>query len=92
MLNAGAPHALPLPTRIDPEKVAEYWGRSLREHSDWPKTRLDMGFPDDRMKVLFAAQFLRGDPRQSWFAHTKSTGNASSTWPFFVEFLLDRTH
>jgi len=95
MLNASAQHAFPLPTTINPEKLAEYWGRSLREHSDWTQSAENAfelapaTFPDDRTKVLFAAQFLRGDPRQSWFTHTKSTGNASSTWPLFVEFLLD---
>ena len=81
-----------MPTTI---RLAEYWGRSLREHSDWTQSAEDafklapMAFPDDGIKVRFAAQFLRGDRRQSWFAHMRSTGNASSTWPFFVKFLKE---
>ena len=83
---------------IRPKEPSEYKGKTLKEHREFFRTcktafRLDpQDFPEDRQKILWAMQYLGGDPRESWYSYfekREETHADTPTWEYFKQFMLD---
>jgi hypothetical protein len=72
-----------------------YYGKSLKDHTnfmwqcDVNFRRDPRQFRDDASKVLYAMQYLRGEPRDRWRAQESTVGRDQATWQEFSDFLLD---
>ena len=72
-----------------------YKGKTIREHNNFIYDCEVMfrnspeRFPHDKNKVLYAMQYLEGEPRDRWAAYERSTGADTSTWKEFATYLLD---
>lgn len=81
---------------IRPEKLERYRGRNQREHLEFFRSaetafHLDpISFQAKNAKVLYAMQFLEGEPREVWYRHIGSIGwDNLPTWEDFKDFLLN---
>jgi hypothetical protein len=80
---------------IRPRAPAPYWGKSIREHRNFVHQctitfrRTPLEHPHDADKVLYAMQYLEGEPRDMWARQETTLGEDQSTWEEFVEFLRD---
>jgi hypothetical protein len=72
-----------------------YYGKTLKEHTnfiwqcDVNFRRDPRQFNDDVAKVLYAMQYLRGEPRDRWRARETEQGRDQASWQIFLDFLLD---
>ncbi|GAB7357821.1 hypothetical protein MBLNU459_g1090t1 [Dothideomycetes sp. NU459] len=73
-----------------------YRGSHLKEHKEFCRScenafRLTPeNFQSEREKVVWAMQYLKGDPREAWYSHWERLPDTSIvTWKAFVKFLLD---
>lgn len=97
--NASPTLPQPHPKRtIKPKDPSEYKGKNLKEHREFVRScevafqLLPHEFQQERDKVLWAMQFLAGDPRELWYTHHERTFNAGEethTWEYFKKYLLD---
>lgn len=82
---------------LRPKDPAEYRGKSLREHREFVRScetafcLVPQDFYNDRDKVLWSMQYLKGDIRDLWYTHYERTYSAleSPTWSYFKNYLLD---
>jgi hypothetical protein len=80
---------------IQPEKLPKYTGKSVREHRNWVQTaevafRLQgASMESDERRILFASQYLDGEPRDAWFARESTMNVDTLTWEEFTQFLLN---
>lgn len=85
----------PSTSRTRVKAPADYYGKNLKEHSNfmWQceiAFRQDASyFTADATKVLHAMQALRGEPRDRWKAFEDEYGKDRHTFNFFSEFLLN---
>jgi hypothetical protein len=96
-----APQALTPPhvkRTLKPKDPAEYKGRTLKEHREFFRSceiafrLLPLEFRLDKDKVLWAMQYLAGDPRELWYTHYERTfaiGEETLTWGYFKDYMLD---
>lgn len=89
----------PPPKRmLKPKDPAEYKGKNLKEHREFFRScegaflLLPQTFCYDEDKVLWAMQYLAGDPRELWYTHFERTFRATdttTTWAYFKAYMLD---
>jgi hypothetical protein len=92
-------HALaPVRRTLKPKSPNEYRGKNLKEHREFFRSceiafrLLPQEFAVDNDKVLWAMQYLGGDPRELWYAHYEHAFEALSlapTWEYFKSYMLD---
>jgi hypothetical protein len=80
---------------IQPERLKPYYGKTTRELKRFREDaetvfqlRSDT-FEDDKTRILYAMQYLEGEPRDAWFAKLKSQDLDTYTWDQFMEELLN---
>lgn len=75
-----------------------YRGKNLKEHREFIRSCeiafrvLPQEFLRDNEKVIWAMQYLEGDPRELWYTHYERTLNTREepvTWAYFRQYLLD---
>jgi Zinc knuckle len=77
------------------EKLAEFAGKSAREKDQWisaAESRFRLAprkFSSDESRVLWAAQYLKGNPQQVWInsLQAKEIQTEDYTWQQFKDFL-----
>ncbi|OAL02352.1 hypothetical protein IQ06DRAFT_176790, partial [Phaeosphaeriaceae sp. SRC1lsM3a] len=83
---------------LKPKSPPEYRGKNLKEHREFCRScevafrLLPEEFTIDDDKVIWAMQYLGGDPRELWYAHYEHSFEALGTtpsWTYFKQYLLD---
>lgn len=84
-------------SNLRPKDLAPYYGNFRREHREWTRDALDTfevtpwNFQSESEKILWAAQFLKGDPKEQWHNEKDRLGSkALEDWDFFSDFLLGK--
>lgn len=89
----------PQPRRsLRPKDPPEYKGKTLKEHREFCRScevafrLLPQEFSYNRDKVLWAMQYIVGEPRELWYTHYERTFEAcgeTPTWEYFKDYMLD---
>jgi hypothetical protein len=83
---------------LKPKNPTEYRGKNLKEHREFFRScevafrLLPQEFAQDNDKVLWAMQYLGGDPRELWYVHYERSFEALDllpTWAYFKQYMLD---
>ena len=83
---------------LRPKDPPEYKGKTLKEHREFCRScevafrLLQSEFSYDRDKVLWAMQYIVGEPRELWYTHYERTFEARGeipTWEYFKDYMLD---
>ena len=90
-------HPVAKRTSIKPGKIPDYWGKSLREHTDWVRDcdvvfrRSSDHFVTHTDRILYAMYSLKGDPKEQWYEWEKNhpVEESDVIWDDFTEFLKD---
>jgi DNA-directed RNA polymerase subunit M/transcription elongation factor TFIIS len=78
------------------EKIAPYYGKTIREHQDFRDSlklafRLEHdGFADEDTKVAFTMQYVKGTNRTLWLQYEDDHPDTQFTWEELMEFLLNQ--
>lgn len=81
---------------VKPKDLSDYHGKSRREHRDWVRDanvafeNAPDYFPDDYGKIVWAMQFLQGDPKEQWHNEREKEPEKARSWSYFETFLLDK--
>jgi hypothetical protein len=84
---------VPMRTHIRTKPPPEYKGRNIKEHKDFVKAcevayRLaPTEYPTDAVKVLYAVQYLTGEPSDAWDRHERERGEDNTSWEEFKQLL-----
>lgn len=79
------------------QDIEKYKGETLAQHRSFIRScktqflRSPRDFQNDDDKVLFAMQFLKGNPKESWYRYYEQfpDGAVPWSWGFFENFLRD---
>ena len=80
---------------IRPERLSTYAGKSVRDHLNFVRSaetafRLTPeNFPTDEAKILYAMQYLVGEPRDAWYRHQEVVPIETLQWEYFTDYLLN---
>lgn len=80
---------------VQPEKLREYWGNSIREHREWFQSAENAfrlaprKFRKDSTRIAWSVQSLRGTPATSWFNVVDKMDESKQSWRGLKEFLLN---
>ena len=80
--------------RIKAKELLIYHGKNIKEHQNWTlNTRNTFlfssdDFPQESDKVIYAMQYLAGEPKETWFQDT-AQNYSTVTWNGFSKFLLN---
>jgi hypothetical protein len=86
---------LPHVSELQPEKLKEYYGRSIREHREWTQSAENAfrlaprRFHLDTAKIAWTAQFLRGTPATTWLNEVDTLATELYTWEEYKHLLLE---
>lgn len=92
------PVSIPARRTLKPRSPNEYRGKNLKEHREFFRSceiafrLLPQEFATSNDKVLWAMQYLGGDPRELWYAHYEHAFEALATtpsWAYFKQYMLD---
>lgn len=78
------------------EKIAPYYGKTIREHQDFRDSlklafRLEAdAFADEDTKVAFTMQYVKGTNRTLWLQYEDDHPDTQFTWEELMEFLLNQ--
>ena len=82
---------------LKPRDPKPYKGGNLKEHREFIRScemafELTLeNFSTERQRVMWAMQYLEGDPREAWWTHWERMSNTDNMiWKEFKDFLLDQ--
>jgi ribosomal 50S subunit-associated protein YjgA (DUF615 family) len=93
-----APTSLHVKRTLRPKDPSEYRGKNLKEHREFFRScevafrLLPQELCLDSDRVIWAMQYLGGDPRELWYTHHKRNFEArgtTPTWGYFKQYMLD---
>ena len=80
--------------QIRAKELPLYYGKNIKEHQNWTLDARNTflfspdDFPREQDKVIYAMQYLAGEPKETWFQN-KTRDYSTVTWEGFAKFLLD---
>ncbi len=80
---------------LRPEKLKDYHGKNVKEHMDFRRSAeiafrmAPEDFPRDQDRILYAMQYLSGEPRDAWARKESTIDIGRCSWEYFMEYLLD---
>ena len=92
---AEAPASRNSKRRVRPKELPPYHGKTIKEHLNWTRDAHTAfrfspeDFPTEKDKVLYAMQYLAGEPKDTWYRHEKTLDWDTLTWAYFEKFLLN---
>jgi len=87
--------ATPLRRNLRPERLEYYRGRTLKEHREFfrrAETAFRLtpeNFLSDHTRIVFAMQYLRGEPEEAWSRQYDACDPTLLTWADFKTSLLN---
>lgn len=94
---SGSQYAYPTKRTLRPRDPEPYSGSSLRAHREFMRAcenAFDLtpeNFPNEKDKVMWAMQFLQGDPRDAWYTQWERMRPIfNPTWTEFCSFTKDQ--
>lgn len=93
--SSGGDLAIPIRRNLRPERLEFYRGKTLKEHREFFRRAENAfrltpeNFLSDNTKIVYAMQYLRGEPEEAWARHYDACNPHTISWSHFKTFLLN---